>query len=146
MTRQQFRDLAELRAEDASALLAASRWSGAYYLAGYAVECGLKACVMKELGRTEGGRLFDPGRANASFQQNACRTHEVSQLLVGAGLRPQFDADVAIEPKLMTNWDVVRDWSEAARYETWTQTEAEALYHAVTDPAAGVLQWIQRFW
>jgi len=28
-------------------LFAAGRFSGAYYLAGYTVECGLKACVAK---------------------------------------------------------------------------------------------------
>jgi len=31
----------------AEALLNAGQWSGAYYLAGYAVECGLKACIAK---------------------------------------------------------------------------------------------------
>ncbi len=30
---------------DAEVLLDAGQWSGAYYLAGYAVECGLKACA-----------------------------------------------------------------------------------------------------
>jgi len=34
------------RIEDATALLAASRWSGAYYLTGYALECALKSCVL----------------------------------------------------------------------------------------------------
>ena len=33
--------LAEDRILDAASLLAVGRWSGAYYLAGYAVECGL---------------------------------------------------------------------------------------------------------
>jgi hypothetical protein len=34
------------RVRDAAALLKARRWSAAYYLAGYAAECGLKACVV----------------------------------------------------------------------------------------------------
>ena len=33
-------------------LLSAGRWSRAYYLAGYAVECGLKACVLAYVERT----------------------------------------------------------------------------------------------
>jgi len=41
----EWRALAEARVLDAEALLAASRWPAAYYLIGYAVECGLKACV-----------------------------------------------------------------------------------------------------
>ena len=32
---------------DARALLAAGCWAGAYYLAGYALECALKACILK---------------------------------------------------------------------------------------------------
>jgi hypothetical protein len=34
---------------DAAALLKAKRYSAAYYLAGYAVECALKACVVAYL-------------------------------------------------------------------------------------------------
>ena len=33
---------------DAETLLKNGRWSSAYYLAGYAVECGLKACIAKQ--------------------------------------------------------------------------------------------------
>jgi len=39
--------LAETRLDEAQALLIASRWSGAYYLVGYAVECAFKACIAK---------------------------------------------------------------------------------------------------
>ena len=46
MTRADFQKLANERVADARALLAARRWGGAYYLAGYAVECGLKSCVI----------------------------------------------------------------------------------------------------
>ena len=48
MNRRSFQRLAALRMEDATALLAARRASGAYYLAGYAVECALKACICKK--------------------------------------------------------------------------------------------------
>ena len=33
-------------------LLAGGRWTGAYYLGGYAVECGLKACILARVGAT----------------------------------------------------------------------------------------------
>ncbi len=42
-----FERLTEERVNDARALLAAGRWPAAYYLAGYAVECALKACIAK---------------------------------------------------------------------------------------------------
>ena len=47
-TRAEWQTLADDRILDARAHLVAGvdRWSAAYYLAGYAVECGLKACVL----------------------------------------------------------------------------------------------------
>jgi hypothetical protein len=42
VNKDELRQLAQDRILDAKALLAARRWSGAYYLAGYAVECALK--------------------------------------------------------------------------------------------------------
>lgn len=46
LTRVEWQCTADVRVRDAEALLKARRWSAAYYLAGYAVECGLKACVV----------------------------------------------------------------------------------------------------
>jgi hypothetical protein len=47
VNRTQLQQLAEERVRDAEALLNAGQWSGAYYLAGYAVEFALKACIAK---------------------------------------------------------------------------------------------------
>jgi HEPN domain-containing protein len=47
MNRGELRQLAETRLAEAQILLRAGMWSGAYYLVGYAVECGLKACIAK---------------------------------------------------------------------------------------------------
>ena len=46
-SRSDFQRLAVTRLAEAKALLELGMWDGAYYLAGYAVECGLKACVAK---------------------------------------------------------------------------------------------------
>jgi hypothetical protein len=43
--RSQLRQLAADRILDAEHLLSGGRFSGAYYLAGYSVECALKACI-----------------------------------------------------------------------------------------------------
>ena len=48
MTRQDLQELAEVRLKDARVLSDAGRFSGAYYIAGYAVECALKACIAKQ--------------------------------------------------------------------------------------------------
>src|SRR6185437_10018730 len=49
VNRLQWQQLAERWLVDAKILLDAHRWSAAYYLVGYAAECGLKACVLKRL-------------------------------------------------------------------------------------------------
>src|SRR4051812_36482066 len=46
------RKMATERLLDAQALLAAGRWPFAYYVAGYAVECALKACVLAQMVNT----------------------------------------------------------------------------------------------
>lgn len=47
MVRRDFQDLATVRIREAESLLAAGLFDGAYYLAGLAVECALKACIAK---------------------------------------------------------------------------------------------------
>ena len=46
MDRQDFQRLASLRRREAKNLLNSGLYDGAYYLSGYAVECGLKACLV----------------------------------------------------------------------------------------------------
>ena len=53
MNRSDLQLLSEGRVEDAEALLEAGRWAAAYYLLGYAVECGLKACAARQLRQDE---------------------------------------------------------------------------------------------
>jgi HEPN domain-containing protein len=48
--RKQLQNLARIRLKDAKALLGRKRWSGAYYLCGYVIECALKACILRHLG------------------------------------------------------------------------------------------------
>jgi len=45
--------LSRIRLQEAKALLSLDFDDGAYYLAGYAVECALKACIAKETRRHE---------------------------------------------------------------------------------------------
>jgi HEPN domain-containing protein len=48
VNRAEFQRLAETRIADARALFEAGRNDAAFYLAGYAVECALKACIAKK--------------------------------------------------------------------------------------------------
>lgn len=47
LNRELLQQLSEQHLGDAQVLLEQKRWPGAYYLAGYAVECALKACIAK---------------------------------------------------------------------------------------------------
>lgn len=139
MNRTDLQRLAEERVADAKALLDAGRWSGAYYLAGYAVECALKACIAK---RTNQHDFPDKATAVDSY------THNLNRLIEVAGLKLalQLATTPAANPTLGRNVQRTKDWSETTRYELKTEPEARSLYHAVTDPTDGVLAWIRNYW
>jgi HEPN domain-containing protein len=138
VTRSELRQLAEDRIADAAVLLSAGRWSGAYYLAGYAVECALKACIARLTNQDEFPR-------DRKFVEE-CYTHNVEKLLKAAGLKPDLDADTAAKPVFSGNWGIAKDWQETSRYEQKTQAESETLYDAVTNTPDGVLPWIRLRW
>ncbi len=124
---------------DAEALLKEGRWSGAYYLAGYAVECGLKACVLAFVERT--GIIFQDKKF-----LDKCWTHDVEVLVRAADLEVTRGLDVSANPNLGANWLIVREWSELARYQQFAEPEARELYEAVTEAANGVLPWVKVHW
>jgi hypothetical protein len=138
VNRLELRQLAEDRIADAAILLAAGRWSGAYYLAGYAIECGLKACIARLTNQDDFPR-------DRKFVEE-CYTHNLEKLLKAAGLKPALDVDTLANPAFMGNWGVVKDWQETSRYEQKTQTEAQTLYDAITNIPDGVLTWIRLRW
>ena len=139
MNRTDLQQLAEDRLLDAGALLDAGRWSAAYYISGYAVECALKACIAK---RTNMHDFPDKILAQRAY------THDLQDLLdlAGLNLHLKLDTKPAPNPTLGNNWQLVKDWNERARYETKTEAQARELYDAVTDTANGVLQWIKGHW
>ena len=138
MNRTDLQLLADARLADATALLSAGRYGGAYYMVGYAVECALKACITKQI------REHDfPDRKLIVDSY----THDLQQLLKLAGLRPQLDARTSTDTAFSINWTTVRDWTETARYSTsTTEVMARDLFTAVTDSASGVLPWLKTLW
>ncbi len=121
-------------------MLDAHRWSAAYYVAGYAVECGLKACVLARVA-VEAEVIF----ADRKFSEK-CWTHSVLELVQLAGLEATRVADEAANPTLAQNWRVVGAWSEKTRYENVSHQKAKKLYSAITDNLNGVMQWIRVHW
>ena len=139
MNRTDLQQLAHDRVLDAEALLNAGRWSGAYYVSGYAVECALKACIARQT------NLHDFPDKTAVQRSH---THNLTELLDLAGLRLrlQLDSTPAANPSLGINWQSVKDWSERSRYEQKTEAQARLLFEAITDPINGVLRWIKVNW
>src|SRR5437588_1324176 len=107
------------RIGDAKVLLANRRWPAAYYLAGYGVECALKACIAKLMKAEE-----FPDKVFAE----KCWTHDLERLVTAAGLKTARDAAAAADPELGQNWNTVKDWDESKRYVWMPKSEAEGLY------------------
>ena len=139
VNRPQLRQLAEDRLLDAECLLNGQRWGGAYYLAGYAVECGLKACIMAHIEAV--GAIFQDKR----FSEK-CWTHDLEELLKLANLKPTLDAAAAANAVLSANWAVAKDWKETSRYEQKSQAEVQTMYDAIASNPDGVLSWIRIRW
>ncbi len=139
MNRAELHQLAEDRIMDAAALLAAGRWSAAYYLSGYGIECGLKACIMLYVQKT--GAIFQDKKYG-----ERCWTHDFEALLTLAGLKKILDADAKANQALSDNWAVVKRWAEISRYQQKTEQEARTLYDAVASIPNGVLPWIRNHW
>ena len=111
---------------------------GAYYLAGYAVECALKACIAKQTQRHE-----FPKKSLA----NRAYTHDLGELLKLSGLEPEFKKEMKKNRALELNWAVVKDWKEQSRYETSvSRADANDLYSACVARKHGILSWIRKKW
>ena len=133
-----WRQLSATRVEEARCLLAAGHWAGAYYLAGYAVECLLKALAIRQL-LANPGQVFGEGNYQADV-----RTHDFARLLRRLKLAAQLDTDAKADPILEKAWEVVFEWDESDRYEFVDEPAARILLDAITDPQHGVLEWISR--
>jgi HEPN domain-containing protein len=137
MRRADLKKLADLRAKEAAVLLKARRPSGAYYLAGYSIECALKACIATQFKRSE---FPDKKLVNDSY------IHDLSKLLGLAGLKTALEADIGTNPDLEVNWAVVKDWSETRRYELISRQVAQDMCNAVSALPDGVLPWVKQHW
>ena len=143
MNRTDFQQLAELRLKEAKALLAADFPDGAYYLAWYAIESGLKACIAK---RTQQYDFPDKKRVNDSH------THDLGKLLMLAGLSEDLQFEFAADAAMEWRWGIVRDWSEESRYEMIQGSDEERfrfayqMIHAIECQNGGIMQWIKQRW
>jgi HEPN domain-containing protein len=136
MNRTDLQRLSNIRIREAKTLFEASEYSGAYYLAGYAVECALKACFAEAVRRHD---FPDKSRSRKVF------IHNLPELLDLAELKKELKTAMQANPDLEAAWNVVCDWTEESRYAVWTRADAQKVLGAIKG-RSGVLPWIKRRW
>jgi HEPN domain-containing protein len=137
MNKTEFEALAEIRIKEARALFEANCWHGAYYLAGYALECTLKACITKQV---RAGDFPDKKLANDFF------THDFKKLLSHAQLSQKLTEKENQDADFKLNWASVIKWTETSRYDTSIEElQARDLINAITDTNSGVLAWLMNY-
>lgn len=83
MNRSDFQQLTELRVREAEVLLRERYFDGAFYLLGYAIECALKACIVKQTKEYD----FPPDRKAVE----AIYKHNSSDLLKASTLEREHE-------------------------------------------------------
>lgn len=137
MDRRGLQDLSKIRLREANALLERGLFDGAFYLAGYAVECALKACIAKG---TRRGEFPERRKVESSH------THNLVELIKIAELDKARLERSGEDPAFRNNWDVVRSWSEQSRYQRHPPESARTLLAAIGDRRHGVITWIKQRW
>ena len=123
--------------EAAKSLLESRHWGPAYYLAGYAVVCGLKACIAHQFREHD---FPDQKIVNASY------THKLADLVRTAALDPQLRAAEISSDDFKVNWATVKDRSPESRYKERSEIEARGIIGAIDARPNGVLEWITQHW
>jgi HEPN domain-containing protein len=131
--------LAKLRLDEAKLLAREKQFSGAYYVAGYAIECALKARI---------AALFRENEIPDKNLVNKVYTHDLAALLNIAGLEKPLEAERQNDSELDRRWSIVKNWTEQARYSIWTEEPATAIIDAIDGDgkSGGLFQWLSARW
>lgn len=126
--------LACVRLDEAKILYKSKKYSGAYYLAGYAIELGIKAFYCKS--RRKYTFPPEPKVVNRLY------VHDLNDLITVCELKREFDKDTKNDNSLQSNWETVKDWSEKSRYFQIKKSDSESMINSVEV----ILKWIQTKW
>ena len=137
MDRSDFQRLAQVRLEEAKALRDEGKFEGAYYLAGYSVECALKACIAK---RTKAEEFPPKPKTVGKYY-----THNLHELLWVAELEKECNK-IPVSDAFRINWATVERWNEESRYEEHSEADAVDLINAIENQSHGVFPWLQKLW
>jgi len=131
------KNLAQQKFVDAVLLHENHRHSGSYYLAGYAIELGLKASIAKSF---LSNAIPDKKFVNNIYQ------HKLDQLIGLAAFSSSFTKERKNNEILNSHWGIVTQWTTEARYRMIDQVESNAMIVAVTNRENGIFPWIKRHW
>jgi hypothetical protein len=146
MNRADFQALANLHLRHGEALLNAQLFAGAYYITGYAVECGLKAAVAKLFRYTADFEFPAPEKRGAGRGLDLY-SHDLPFLIKVAGISLDWANELDADGVLKDNWNIVKDWTPESRYQlARSAKEAQDYFLAVADTSHGVLKCIGKFW
>lgn len=135
--RKEIQNIALERAKDADILFNNGQYSGSYYLSGYVVECGLKACFAKTI---QSDDFPDKDKIIKAY------THDINKLIEHAGLSGVLKKDRANNKTLDKNWSIAAKWNEECRYLIMNQVDAQDMYNAVFSQNDGVFSRLKSHW
>lgn len=135
--RADLRANAERKLTDAITLLKAGSPSNAYYLAGYAVELGLKACIAAQI---------TAETVPAKELLRGFLEHDFRKLVGLAGLAGPLKEQQDADPSFGASWALVSEWSPDARYEPHDIWSAQGIIESIAHEHSGVLTWIKKYW
>lgn len=128
---------AQRKFDDAVILFRNGSPSNAYYLAGYAIELGLKACVAAQLA---------PQTIPDKAIIKRILDHNFNVLIGLSGLADELKRTQTADLDFAANWAVVSEWSPDARYEAIDAMSTQTLIDAIGNENSGVLKWIRTHW
>jgi hypothetical protein len=138
MNRAELQALAELRVKDAEILLNNGCFAGAYYLVGYAVECGLKACIAKQFHEHD---IPDKKLVLGVYE------HDLVKLLTLSGNKSEHELAAQGSADFRRAWETIKKWTPEVRYDpSVSEQAAREAFTAVTDANFGVMPWIKKYW
>ena len=138
LQRHDLQELSSLRLPEAQVLIAGGCWEAAYYLAGYAVECALKACIAKSTERYE---FPDMKGVNDSYE------HNLEKLVVVADLNKALNEAMHLRPQLGSNWSFVKKKGQSRPDAGGPPKQKRGrFFQAVQDQRDGVHRWLKKHW
>lgn len=129
ITSTELLDLARARRKEAGLLFDAGQYATAMYLAGYSVECLLKAAICRAL--------------DWDWLLGTFKTHDLEGLLLYSGLDRKLRAD----PQVLRSFSRLKSqWPGNLRYQqpaSIDRLRADQFLKSVSDPKIGVATWLQ---